>query len=144
MKDKRMADIHPIRTEVDYERALAEIADLVEKDPAVETPEGERLELLSLVVKDYEEKYYTIPAPDDPVEVIWFYMEKDGLTRKDLEAYLGNKARVSDILSRRRSLSLTMIRRLNQGLGIPADLLLSPGKRVSQGRSGGAQVFPNP
>ncbi len=137
-----MTDIHPIRTEADYERALEEIAALVEKDPELDTPEGERLELLSLVVKDYEEKHYPIPGPDDPVEVILFFMEKDNLTRKDMEAYLGNKARVSDVLNRRRPLSLSMIRRLNQGLGIPADLLIAPISRESGKRASGAQAFP--
>lgn len=127
-----MANIHPIKSEADYERTLAEIAALMEQDPAADTPEGEQLELLSLVVKDYEEKHYPIPAPDDPVEVILFYMEKDGLTRKDMEAYLGNKARVSDVLNRRRSLSLFMIRRLHQGLGIPADLLIAPVKPLAR------------
>lgn len=139
-----MTDIHPIRTEADYEQSLEEIAALIEKDPELDTPEGERLELLSLVVKDYEEKHYPIPTPDDPVEVILFFMEKDNLTRKDMEAYLGNKARVSDILNRRRSLSLSMIRRLNQGLDIPADLLIAPASRESRKTTTGAQTFPRP
>lgn len=139
-----MADIRPIRTETDYERALQEIAVLVEVDPAPDTPEGDRLEILALLVQDYEAKHYPIPAPDDPVEVILFYMEKNGLSRKDLEAYLGDKARVSDILNRRRSLSLTMIRKLSQGLGIPADLLINPGSHSHRQQSGGARVFPLP
>jgi HTH-type transcriptional regulator/antitoxin HigA len=131
-----MPEIYPIRTEQDYERALAEIAVLVEQDPAIDSPEGERLELLSLIVKDYEEKHYPIPDPDDPVEVILFYMEKEGLTRQDMETYLGDKARVSDVLNRRRSLSLSMIRRLNQGLGIPADLLIAPVKPSADSEGG--------
>lgn len=138
-----MVDIQLIRTEADYERALEEIAALVEKDPEVHSAEGERLELLSLVVKDFEEKHYPISAPDDPVEVILFYMEKDGLTRKDMEAYLGDKARVSDILNRRRSLSLSMIRRLSEGLGIPAELLITTVKPHPKKSAGGAQVFPH-
>jgi HTH-type transcriptional regulator / antitoxin HigA len=138
-----MAEIRPIRTETDYEAALQEIAALVEVDPAPDTLEGERLEILALLVQDYEAKHYPIPAPDDPVEVILFYMEKNELSRKDLEAYLGDKARVSDILHRRRSLSLAMIRRLSQGLGIPADLLIHPGRR-HQPVSRGARVFPQP
>jgi HTH-type transcriptional regulator / antitoxin HigA len=82
--------------------------------------------LLSLLVSDYEAKHTPIQPPDDPVEVILFYMDQKSLTRKDMEQYLGNKARVSDIPNRRHSLSLTMIRRLSQGLSIPADLLISP------------------
>jgi HTH-type transcriptional regulator/antitoxin HigA len=85
-----------------------------------------------------------IPAPDDPVEVILFYMEKEDLTRKDIEAYLGNKARVSDVLNRRRSLSLAMIRRLNQGLGIPSDLLIAPLKPRPPKRVGGVRASPGP
>jgi len=139
-----MADIRPIRTEADYEQVLSEIAALMDRDPGSDTPEGERLELLSLVVKDYEEKHYPIPAPDDPVEVILFFMEKNGMTRKDMEKYLGNKARVSDVLGRRRSLSLSMIRRLSQGLNIPAGLLIAPVKPVSKNRLGGPRVFPSP
>ena len=139
-----MADIRPIRTEADYEQVLAEIAALMNRDPGSDTPEGERLELLSLVVKDYEEKHYPIPAPDDPVEVILFFMEKNGLTSKDMEQYLGNKARVSDVLGRRRSLSLSMIRRLSQGLNIPAGLLIATVKPVSKNRLGGPRVFPSP
>jgi HTH-type transcriptional regulator/antitoxin HigA len=137
-----MANIHTIRTEADYERALAEISTLMEKDPEKESPEGELLELLSLVVKDYEEKHYPIPAPDDPVEVILFYMEKNRLTRRDMEAYLGNKARVSDVLNRRRSLSLSMIRRLSQDLNIPADLLITPIKPGTNSRAGRARISP--
>jgi HTH-type transcriptional regulator/antitoxin HigA len=137
-----MVDIQPIRNEEDYERALEEIANLMERDPEVDTPEGERLEILSLVVKDYEEKHFPVPAPDDPVAVILFYMEKDGLSRKDLEAYLGNKARLSDILNRKRSLSLAMIRRLSVGLGIPADWLITPRMAQAGERGGGAQVYP--
>jgi HTH-type transcriptional regulator / antitoxin HigA len=139
-----MADIHPIRDEADYEQALAEISALLTQNPVLFTPAGERLELLSLVVSDYEEKHYPILPPDDPLAVIEFYMDKDGLTRKDLEQYLGGKARVSDVLNRRRSLSLAMIRRLSQGLGIPADLLIGPGKRVVRRPSTGAQTDPQP
>ena len=139
-----MAEIHPIHTEMDYEHALKEIARLVETDPAPDTPEGELLELLALVVQDYESRHYPIPAPDDPVEVILFYMEKNGLSRKDLEAYIGDKARVSDVLNHRRSLSLPMIRRLSQGLGIPADLLINTGKPTKQPITSGARVYTTP
>jgi HTH-type transcriptional regulator / antitoxin HigA len=139
-----MANIRPIRTETDYALALQEIAILIETDPAPDTPEGERLELLALLVQDYEAKHYPIPVPDDPVEVILFYMEKNGLSRKDLEAYLGDKARVSDVLNRRRSLSLPMIRRLSQGLGIPADFLITPSRRPHRQQSGGARVYSIP
>jgi HTH-type transcriptional regulator/antitoxin HigA len=139
-----LADIHPIRTESDYERALQEIAALIEKDPTPDIHEGEHLELLALVVQDYEAKNYPIPAPDDPVEVILFYMKKNGLSRKDMEAFLGDKARVSDILNGRPSLSLAMIRRLSQGPGIPTDLLIAPNRCSQRQQPGGARVYSVP
>ena len=107
-------------------------------------PDAERLELLSLLVSDYESKHNPIRPPDDPVEVILFYMDQKGLTRKDMEQYLGKKARVSDILNRRRSLSLPMIRKLSQGLGIPADLLIAPTGRSSHQLQIGARIYPVP
>jgi HTH-type transcriptional regulator / antitoxin HigA len=136
-----MANIHPIRTDEDYEEALAEIESLVTADPAPDTPEGERLELLAILIEAYEEQHHPIPVPDDPVEVILYYMEKDGLRRKDLEAFIGSRARVSDVLNRKRSLSLSMIRRLSAGLGIPTDFLISPLKSPSQASGRGAQIF---
>lgn len=134
-----MTDIHPIHDAADYERALAEINALIQQNPDGNVPDAERLELLSLLVSDYEAKHNPIQPPDDPVEVILFYMDQKGLTRKDMEQYLGNKSRVSDILNRRRALSLAMIRKLNQGLGIPADLLIGfSGQRDHPERQGGA------
>jgi HTH-type transcriptional regulator / antitoxin HigA len=139
-----MADIHPIRDKADYERALAEIDAIIKQNPDGNTPDAERLELLSLLVSDYESKHNPIQPPDDPVEVIQFYMDQKGLTRKDMEQYLGNKARVSDILNRRRSLSLPMIRRLSHGLGIPADLLIAPTVHSHRQEKDGARVYPVP
>jgi len=137
-----MADIHPIRDKADYERALAEIDAIIQQNPDGNTPDAERLELLSLLVSDYESKHNPVQPPDDPVEVILFYMDQKGLTRKDMEQYLGNKARVSDILNRRRSLSLPMIRRLSHDLGIPADLLISPTFHRHRQEKGAARVYP--
>ncbi len=139
-----MADIHPIRDASDYEKALAEIDAIIQQNPDGNTPDAERLELLSLLVSDYESKHNPIQPPEDPVEVILFYMDQKGLTRKDMEQYLGNKARVSDILNRRRSLSLPMIRRLCQGLGIPADLLIIPSRRSHPQQQSGAHIHPAP
>lgn len=137
-----MADIHPIRNASDYEGALAEIDVIIKRNPDGNTPDAEKLELLSLLVSDYEAKHNPIQPPDDVVEVILFYMDQKGLTRKDMEQYLGNKARVSDILNRRRSLSLPMIRKLNQGLGIPADLLILPAVPSPRKQIDGARVYP--
>ena len=116
-------DIKPIKTENDYEAALAEIEQLMEAEP--NTPEGDKLDVLTTLVETYEEKHYPIDPPD-PIEAIIHEMESQGLTRKDLERYLGNRARVSEILNRKRSLSLQMIRNLQEGLGISAEILINP------------------
>src|SRR5215467_15773368 len=116
-------DIHPIRMEADYEAALAEIERLF--DAAPNTLEGDRLEVLATLVEAYEEQHYSIPAPD-PIEAIKYYMESRGLCRRDLEPYLGSRARVAEVLNRKRPLSLEMIRRLHTGLGLEAEILIQP------------------
>ena len=116
-------DIRPIRTEADYQAALAEIERLFDATP--NTPEGDRLEVLTTLVEAYEEKHYPIPEPD-PIEAIRYYMESRGLKPKDLEPYVGSRERVKEVLSRKRRLSVTMIRKLHAGLGIPVDILIQP------------------
>ncbi len=116
-------DIKPIKTENDYQAALAEIERLIGAEP--NTPEGDKLDVLTILVETYEEKQYPIDPPD-PIEAIIHEMESQGLTRKDLEQYLGGRARVSEILNRKRSLSLQMIRNLQEGLGISAEILINP------------------
>ena len=116
-------EIRPIKTEADYQAAMEEIGRLF--DAAPDTPEGDRLEVLTTLVEAYEEKHFAIPLPD-PVEAIKYYMESRGLTRRDLESYIGSRGRVSEILNRKRSLSIEMIRRLHAGLGIPAEVLIQP------------------
>jgi HTH-type transcriptional regulator / antitoxin HigA len=120
-------EIKPIHSEADYQAALKEIEKLMDSQPG--TPEGDRMEVLVTLVEAYEVKHFPIPEPDDPVEVLEYYMESRGLNRSDLIPYLGSKERVSEILNRKRGLSLEMIRRLHAGLGIPADLMM--GKRVA-------------
>src|SRR3972149_99053 len=115
-------EIKPIRSEADYQTALKEIEKLIESLPG--TPEGDRMDVLVTLVEAYEAKHFPIPEPDDPVEVLEYYMESRGLSRSDLIAYLGSKERVSEVLNRKRGLSLQMIQRLHAGLGIPADLLV--------------------
>jgi HTH-type transcriptional regulator/antitoxin HigA len=116
-------DIRPIHTEAEYEAALAEIERLF--DAAPHTPEGDRLEVLATLVEAYEEQHYSIPDPD-PIEAITYHMESRGLCRRDLEPYLGSRARVAEVLNRKRPLSLEMIRRLHTGLGIAAEILIQP------------------
>jgi HTH-type transcriptional regulator / antitoxin HigA len=115
--------LRPIRNEEDYETALEEIAALWEAESG--TPEADRLEILMMLVEAYEAEHYPIPDPD-PIELILHVMDARGLTRRDLEPYLGSRARVSEILNRRRPLSLEMIRKLQAGLGLPADVLVQP------------------
>ena len=115
-------EIKPIRTAADYEAALNEIEKLIESKPG--TPDGDRMDVLVTLVEAYEAKHFPIPEPNDSVEVLEYYMESRGLSRSDLVAYLGSKERVSEVLNRKRGLSLEMIRRLHVDLGIPADLLV--------------------
>lgn len=114
-------EIHPIRTKADYQAALNEIEMLFDAPP--NTPAYDRLDVLSTLVEAYEERHFPIEAPD-PIEAILYYMDTRGLSRRDLEPCLGSRARVSEILSRKRSLTLEMIRKLNQDLGIPAEVLI--------------------
>ncbi len=116
-------DIRPIKTQADYQAALKEIEKLFEASP--NTAEGDRLEVLTTLVEAYEDQHYSIPLPD-PIEAILYYMESRGLSRRDLEACIGNRARVSEILNRKRPLTLRMIQQLHRELGIPAEVLLQP------------------
>jgi HTH-type transcriptional regulator/antitoxin HigA len=118
-----MKNLKPIRTEADYEAALAEIARLW--GARAGTPEGDRLDILATLVDAYENEHYPMDPPD-PIEAIKFRMEQQGLTRKDLEGILGTRTRVAEVLNRRRGLSINMIRRLHEKLGISAEVLLRP------------------
>ncbi len=110
-----------IKSEAEYEAALAHVAALMDAQPG--SPEEQELELFSLLVEQYEQEHFPI-APPDPVEAILFRMEQEGLTRKDLTAYIGSPSKVSEVLNRKRPLSLSMIRALHKGLGIPAEVLV--------------------
>ena len=114
-------NIKPIKTNEDYQAALEEIDRLFDAEP--DTPEGDRLEILVTLVEAYENKHYPIPPPD-PIEAIEYHVESRGLSRRDLEPYIGSRARVSEILNRKRRLTLRMIRNLETGLGIPAETLI--------------------
>jgi len=116
-------EIKPIKTENDYLNTLNEIEKII--DAKRDTPEGDKLDILVTLVEAYEENNYQI-LPPDPVEAIIHQMESQGLSRKDLEPLIGSRARVSEILNRKRSLSLNMIRKLQKGLGISAEILVKP------------------
>ncbi len=114
-------ELKPIKTEDECHAALAEIERLF--DAAEGTPEADRLEVLALLVENYEAAHYPMPTPD-PIEFLLYIMENRGLTRKDLEPYIGSRGRVAEVLNRTRPLSLAMIRLLSDGLKIPAGLLI--------------------
>ena len=114
-------EIRPIKTEADHEHALAHIATLMAAEPG--TPEGDELDVLTTLVDAYEQNHFSINA-SDPVEAILFRMDQLELERKDLEPYIGSRHRVSEVLNRKRGLSLEMIRRLHRGLQIPLEVLI--------------------
>jgi HTH-type transcriptional regulator/antitoxin HigA len=110
-----------IKSEHDYELTLGRIEALMDSEP--NTPEGDELELLTALVEIYERERFPIGLPE-PIEAIRFRMEQAGLQQQDLVPYVGSRSKVSEILSRKRPLSLRMIRALHRGLGIPAEVLL--------------------
>ncbi len=113
--------IRPIHNEADYEAALAEIDFLMDAIP--DTPDGDRLDVLVTLVEAYEARHWAIAAPD-PIEAVRIRMEQKNLRQRDLEPMIGSRGRVSEVLSRKRSLTLPMIRRLARGLDLPTDVLI--------------------
>lgn len=115
-------NIKPIKTEEDYKNSIKRIEELwgAKKDSI----EGDELDLLITLVESYEMKHFPI-APPDPIDAIKFRMEQMGMTSADMEKYLGSQSRVSEILNRKRGLTLGMIKSLYKGLKIPADILLA-------------------
>jgi HTH-type transcriptional regulator/antitoxin HigA len=118
-------DLKPIRSEADYDDALAEVERLWGAKSG--TPAGDRLDVLATLIDVYEAKHHPMDPPD-PVEAIRFRMEQQGLTRKDLEPMIGPRNRVADVLNRKRSLSIEMIRQLHDSLGISAEVLIRPSR----------------
>ena len=118
-----MGDVKPIRSEKDYEAAMAEVKILWGAKSG--TPKGDRLDVLATLIESWEAANYPMDPPD-PIEAIKFRMEQQGLTRKDLEGIIGTRARIAEVLDRKRGLSIAMIRRLNAELNIPAEVLIRP------------------
>ena len=118
-------ELKPIRTEADYNAALAEVERLWGAKSG--TPEGDRLDVLATLIEVYEEKHHPMDPPD-PIEAIRFRMEQQGLTRRDLEPMIGPRNRVADVLNRKRGLSIEMIRQLHDHLGISAEVLIRPSR----------------
>ncbi|WP_026349528.1 helix-turn-helix domain-containing protein [Arsukibacterium perlucidum] len=121
-------NIRPIRNDADYRAALHEVEQLMLAQP--DTPDGEKLDVMVTLIEAYEAKHFPIDLPD-PVEAIKFEMERKGLTVKDLEPMIGKSNRVYEILNHKRSLTLKMIWRLHEGLGIPAESLIKPPVNLS-------------
>lgn len=123
-----MMDIRPIRNDADYKAALHEVEQLMLAQP--DTPDGEKLDVMVTLIEAYEAKHFPMDLPD-PVAAIKFEMERKGLTVKDLEPMIGKSNRVYEILNHKRSLTLKMIWRLHEGLGIPAESLIKPPVNLS-------------
>ena len=117
-------EINTIGTKAEHRAALAELKALMSASPALTRAERAKMEVLALLIETYEEKHFPIPPPD-PVEAILFRMDQQGLTRADLVPLMGSKSKVSEVLARKRPLSLTMIRARHRALGIPAQVLMA-------------------
>lgn len=125
-------DIRPIHNDDDYRAAMREISAFFDQEPEPGSPDGDRFEILLTLAEAYETKHFPIDLPD-PVEAIKFRMEQSGLTPKDLQPMIGRLNRVYEILNRKRPLTLNMIWKLHEGLGIPAESLIRPPREVRAG-----------
>src|SRR5437016_8887273 len=123
-----IGELKLIRSKSDYKKALAEIERLWGARSG--TPAGDRLDVLATLIDAYEGEHYPMDPPD-PIEAIKFRMEQQGLTRKDLEPLIGPRTRVAEVLDRKRELSIDMIRRLHDRLGISAEVLIQPSRKSS-------------
>ena len=124
--------LKPIRTGANYEAALEEIDRLMDAEPG--TPEGDRLDILTTLIEAYEARHHPIEAPD-PIAALEYFMEQRGVTRADLVPLFGSRSRVSEILNRKRRLTMEMAWRLHRDLGIPAEAVIKPYKLADQARS---------
>ena len=120
-------ELKPIRTKADYKAALAELSDLWGAKSG--TSRGDRLDVLATLIDAYESEHFPVDPPD-PIDAIKFRMEQQGLSRRDLEEMIGTRTRIAEVLNRRRPLSINMIRRLHEKLGIPADVLIRPTQKI--------------
>lgn len=119
-------DVKPIRSNADYEAALKEVERLWGAKPG--SRDGDRLDVLATLIDAYEDEHFPLDPPD-PIEAIKFRMEQQNLTRRDLEEIIGSRTRIAEVLNRKRGLSIGMIRRLHEHLGISADVLIRPSRK---------------
>jgi len=137
-----MTQLRIIQNEAEHRQALARVAELMDQDLAAGSPESDELDVLAVLIEDFENKQYPIDPPD-PVDAIEFRMDQMGLGRKDLVPYIGSQSKVSEVLNRKRPLSLNMIRKLSDGLGISADVLIrEPTQALAEGADLDWQAFP--
>src|SRR5271166_5315826 len=120
------AEVRPIRSNRDYEAALKEVERLWGAKTG--TRDGDRLDVLATLIDAFEAEHYPMDPPD-PIDAIKFRMEQQGLTRRDLEEIIGTRTRIAEVLTRKRGLSIAMIRRLHERLGISADVLIQPSRK---------------
>ena len=118
-------EVKPIRTDADHEAALEQVAALW--GAVVGTRDGDRLDVLATLIDAYEARRYPMDPPD-PIDAIRFRMDQQGLTRRDLEGVIGTRTRIAEVLNGKRSLSIGMIRRLHERLGISAEVLIQPSR----------------
>lgn len=118
-------DIRPIRTQADLDWALAEIGRYFDDQPAPGTPEADRFDVLAALIEAYEARHFPIPEAE-PIDFLGAFMEMTGRSQADLASLLGSRSRASEILNRKRSLTVEMIHRLNREWGVPADALVAP------------------
>ena len=122
-------EVRPIRSPADYKAALAEVERLWGAN--LGTSDGDRLDILATLIDVYEADHYPMDPPD-PIEAIKFRMEQRGLTRRDLEGIIGTRTRIAEVLNRKRGLSIEMIRRLHDSLGISAEVLIRPTREAAK------------
>ena len=127
-KVKSTAPVRPLRTEADYRAALDAIESYFDNEPKPSTPAADRFDLLALVIEDYEKKHWPIDPPD-PVDAIRYRMETGSFSQADLGRLLGSRQRASDILARKRRLTMDMAWKLHRDWGIPAEALIRPAAR---------------
>ena len=129
--------IKPVKSKKDYDEAMLEIESLWGSKP--DTPRGDKLDVLITLVDAYERQNYPINPPD-PIEAIKFRMEQSGLKRKDLEPFIGSRGRVSEVLNRKRDLSIAMIRKLHANFQIPLESLIMKQRNITSSSSGRAKT----
>jgi len=129
-----MNDWRVIHSEKEYERACDRFEELAILNPKRKSPEGEERQLLRVLIKAYEDEHHVVEAPD-PISYLEFLIDQGRLTRKDLQPLIGERGRVSDIMTRKRDLSINMIRKLHAALSIPADVLIQPSKRTTRSKT---------